>query len=69
MIMTNREIGHWVWDPDNVDWGIGAWVCSKCGCKNDNIPWKKDAVPHMYAGARFCPQCGIPMSAKEKKNK
>lgn len=41
------------------------WECSKCGCPNKNIPCNKLAVPYMYSGARFCPQCGEPMFKKD----
>ena len=60
------EIGHWVWNPNGIGWGIGCWECSKCGCHNKNIPDNPNAVLYMYAATRFCPQCGIYMSGRLK---
>ena len=63
----------WVWDPNGMDWGIGAWVCSACHFKNDMIPGHiftgegKPPITHehinpmMYAGSRFCGNCGATM--------
>ena len=33
-----RETSEWVWNENAIDWGLGAWVCRICGCRNDNIP-------------------------------
>ena len=51
----------WVWNPNGVDWGLGAWVCSSCGCKNDNLPMDENIVPIRWAGSKFCPNCGACM--------
>ena len=52
------EYAHWVYDPDGLDLGLGAWVCSSCHMKNDNIPaMKLDINPMWFAGSRFCPNC------------
>lgn len=54
------EGAYWQWNPDGMDWGLGAWECSKCGCKNDNLP--SMALSHLhpmnFAGSSFCPNCG-----------
>ena len=51
---------YWKFNKDT-----NYWECSKCGCANKNIPSFEFAVPHMYSGARFCPQCGEPMSSRD----
>ena len=60
--------GKWVWNNDAIDWNIGAWVCSECGGRNENIhTGKPDTVegfgtnPYIWAGSRFCPNCGAKM--------
>lgn len=49
----------WMFDPDGTDWGLGAWVCSACGVKNDNLPGEKDIKPLRWAGSKYCPNCGF----------
>ena len=63
-----KHCGRWVWDENAIDWNIGAWVCSKCGSRNDNIHAGKPGEdisstsnPYMWKGSNFCPNCGIPM--------
>lgn len=31
----------YVWDDNAMDWNLGAWVCSKCGGRNENIHARK----------------------------
>lgn len=52
---------HWVWNPNGNDWGIGAWCCSKCGGKNDALPWDNKLNPYAFACSHFCPVCGAHM--------
>jgi hypothetical protein len=52
---------HWVWDPNGCDWGIGAWRCSKCDCKNDALPWDRRLKPYEFACSHYCPVCGAKM--------
>ena len=63
-----KKYGHWVYSPNGNDWSIGAWVCSECGAKNDNLGCDEHPhlSPYLFAGAQFCPHCGLPMKAKEK---
>lgn len=60
------EYAEWYYDPNGMDWGIGAWKCSKCHTKNDNLGMGKDINPYMFSGSKFCPQCGAVMKQKEK---
>lgn len=60
--------GSWVWNNDAIDWNIGAWVCSKCGGRNENIhadaPGKRITLscnPYGWAGSKYCPNCGARM--------
>ena len=57
----------WVYDPDGMDWGIGAWRCSVCGCKNDNLSGCAEN-PYAFAGSKYCPNCGRKMRKKNGKN-
>lgn len=63
------EYAHWVYDRNGLDWGLGAWVCSACRIKNDNIPaMQPDINPMWFAGSKFCPDCGKTMiKAKDDK--
>lgn len=60
--------GRWVWNNDAIDWNIGAWVCSECGGRNENIHTGKPGTvdgfvtnPYIWAGSQFCPNCGAKM--------
>lgn len=57
-----RDVGEWKWNPDGMDWGLGAWQCSKCCCKNDNLPTDENIKPLQWAGSKFCPNCGVKMN-------
>ena len=59
------EYAEWYYDPNGMDWGLGAWLCSKCHTKNDNLGGSKNINPYMFAGSKFCPQCGAVMKPKE----
>lgn len=59
-----QKHGHWVLDPDGMDWNIPAWICSECACRNDNLPVMKDVTPKTimrFSGSKFCPNCGAKM--------
>ena len=55
---ATSQRSHWVWNPDAVDWGLGAWVCFNCGCCNDNLPHKRNIHPLNWSGSKYCPNCG-----------
>ena len=64
------ECAHWEYDPDGLDWGLGAWVCSSCHIMNNNIPtMQPDINPLLFSGSRFCPNCGKTMVKAEDDNK
>ena len=64
------EYAQWVYDTDGLDWGLGAWVCSSCHTKNDNIPaMQPDINPLWFAGSKFCPNCGKTMIKAKGDNK
>lgn len=59
--MLEKAHGEWQFDENGMDWGIGAWRCSLCGCNNHNIPQERGIVPLQWAGAKYCPNCGAKM--------
>ena len=70
--VVERKTGKWEYDSNGMDWGIGAWVCSECGGKNDMIPvvvrgidgHEQKVNPYRWAGSKFCPNCGARMEDK-----
>ena len=56
-----QQHGAWEWNPDGMDWGLGAWQCSECGCRNSNLPVDTRISPYMFSGSRYCPNCGATM--------
>lgn len=53
--------GQWEYDPNGTDWAIGAWRCSLCKAKNDNLGMDKNINPYLFVGSKFCPHCGAKM--------
>jgi len=72
-----RETASWEYDEDAIDWGIGAWVCSRCKNSNGLIPTiihqpegepqiLHDQIdPYAFSGSQYCPHCGAKMQRKE----
>lgn len=53
---------HWYYDPDGIDWNLGAWKCDNCHCRNDNIPSNTEKTyPLRWSGSKYCPNCGAKM--------
>ena len=64
--MTVQQ-GHWVYDPNAIDWGMGGWVCNLCGNRNNNLPiMQQDCNPYLYAGSQYCPACGAKMVKEQE---
>ena len=64
--MTAQK-GHWVYDPNATDWGLGGWICNLCGHRNDNLPNNQpDSNPYIYAGSQYCPACGAKMVKEQQ---
>lgn len=57
--------GEWVWIQDGTDWGLGAWQCSECHTKNNNLPNDTRFNPYAYADSQYCPNCGAYMERNE----
>ena len=62
LVPPHEVSGTWEWDPDGIDWGIGAWKCSNCGSKAETW-WAKDgnSNPLRFAGSHYCGNCGATM--------
>ncbi len=64
------EVVHasWVWNPDGMDWGIGAWVCGKCKSRPETW-WNtvKESYPLRCSGSRYCGNCGAVMDGGQDK--
>lgn len=61
--------GEWHYNPNGMDWGLGAWECSLCGCTNNNLPMDEKINPRVWAGAKYCPNCGAKMYGERKEQK
>lgn len=53
--------GKWYWDLNGMDWGLGAWKCSECACRNNNLPMNSRINPLRFSGSNYCPNCGAKM--------
>lgn len=61
-VVETVRYGHWVWNPDGMDWGLGAWCCSECKSKAETW-WANDRKynPLHCSGGHFCGNCGAQM--------
>lgn len=57
--------GYWVYDKNGMDWNLGAWECSECGERNNNLGGTRRINPYNFVGSRYCPNCGARMDVKE----
>lgn len=72
VILGIVKTGHWILDPNGMDWNLPAWKCSECGGRNANIPpyiegkgWENIEInPYLFAGSQYCPSCGARMEAQ-----
>lgn len=53
--------GRWIYDPNGMDFNLGAWVCSECKERNNNLGGMRKINPYQFVGSRFCPNCGAKM--------
>lgn len=60
--------GRWVYNPNGMDWNLGAWQCSVCKCNNNNLPGNDKYNPYIFQGSNFCPNCGAKMDEEEHNN-
>lgn len=56
--------GQWVYDPNGMDFNLGAWVCSECRERNNNLGCMRRINPYQFVGSRFCPNCGAKMDGE-----
>lgn len=57
---------HWVYNRNGMDWNLGAWECSACKRKNNNLPGSEIYSPYSFVGSRYCPNCGAKMDEEEQ---
>lgn len=57
--------GRWVYNPNGMDWNLGAWQCSVCKCNNNNLPGNDKHNPYIFQGSNYCPNCGAKMDGKD----
>ena len=65
----NTEVvhAHWEYDPNGMDWNMGAWRCSKCKERNNNIGGDEKINPLLFAGSSYCPSCGAKIDERVSK--
>jgi len=68
-VEPERKTGRWIWNPDGMDWGLGAWCCSECRTKAETW-WASDERynPLMCSGGKFCGNCGAMMRTEVMKS-
>lgn len=54
----SKDTAFWKYDKDAIDWNIGGWCCSECGCRNANLGREPDENPMKWSGSKYCPNCG-----------
>ena len=60
--------GRWIYNPNGMDWNLGAWQCSVCKCNNNNLPGNDKHNPYIFQGSNYCPNCGAKMGEEENNN-
>ena len=66
---ADRPTGKWILDPNGMDWNIPAWRCSECGFVANYIGVEPNGLggsPLIWAGSKFCPQCGVRITGYER---
>lgn len=59
--------GHWIYNQNGHDWGLGAWECSLCHSVNNNLTCDRRFSPYVYVGSKYCPNCGAKMDGGKPK--
>ena len=57
--------GKWIYNPNGMDFNLGAWECSVCTQKNNNLPCSRNISPYICVGSKYCPNCGAKMDGGE----
>ena len=57
--------GKWIYNPNGMDFNLGAWECSVCTQKNNNLPCSRNISPYICGGSKYCPNCGAKMDGGE----
>lgn len=58
--------GKWIYNPNGMDFNLGAWECSICTQKNNNLPCSRNISPYICVGSKYCPNCGARMCGEIK---
>ena len=56
--------GRWIYNPNGMDFNLGAWECSVCTQKNNNLPCNRNISPYICVGSKYCPNCGAKMGGE-----
>lgn len=57
---------RWIWNPNGMDYGLGAWQCGRCFTRNNSLPMNSKINPLMFIGSKYCPECGAKMDAEKE---
>ena len=57
--------GRWIYNPNGMDFNLGAWECSVCTQKNNNLPCNRNISPYICVGSKYGPTCGAKMDKTE----
>lgn len=60
--------GRWIYNPNGMDFNLGAWECSVCTQKNNNLPCNRNISPYICVGSKYCPNCGARMDGDTDAN-
>lgn len=58
--------GKWIYNPNGMDFNLGAWECSACAQRNNNLPCSRNISPYICVGSKYCPNCGARMCGEIK---
>ena len=58
--------GKWIYNPNGMDFNLGAWECSACAQRNNSLPCNRNISPYICVGSKYCPNCGARMCGEIK---